>query len=153
MPVDIAVKIAFYIEEWATVAAFLEALRPAEALGPLEHLYQLHLLQWDEGDLWPDLDLTKMDEVSRIHVEAIAKFFSQVDVDGETDVHWVRQYVDPNAAIYWKQSSDGKYIHPETLIAWKDLRINAFDSAIIDPSKFTETLAYLWQGRLGKIQS
>ncbi|CAK4651062.1 unnamed protein product [Aphanomyces euteiches] len=138
MSIDIVVKIVFYIEEWATVTAFLDALRPSQALGPLHHLHQLHLLEWNERLWWFKLDLTKMDEASRIHVEAIAKFYSKLEVDAKTNVHWVRQYIDPNAAIYWKQSRDGKYVDPETITQWKDLRITAIGSAIIDPWELRE---------------
>ncbi|CAK4090726.1 unnamed protein product, partial [Aphanomyces euteiches] len=41
LPVDVIVNIAFSIPIAADLFAFLEALRPYNLLGPLEHLYQL----------------------------------------------------------------------------------------------------------------
>ncbi|CAK4870837.1 unnamed protein product, partial [Aphanomyces euteiches] len=97
LPSEIVVKVAFFISEWSTVVTFLEALRPAKVLGPLEHLWQLHLMSWKERQLWPSLDLTDSGQAFQVHLEGIAKFYSKVFVDITTDLAWFRQIIHPTA--------------------------------------------------------
>ncbi|KAH9193972.1 hypothetical protein AeNC1_004052 [Aphanomyces euteiches] len=88
LPQDILIKIVFFVEEWTTVTEVLKALRPTKVLGPLEHLWLQ--LQWSEWDLWPRLDLSRIDAASRKHLEGIAKYYSQIFVDYKTDMAWFR---------------------------------------------------------------
>ncbi|CAK4080056.1 unnamed protein product [Aphanomyces euteiches] len=87
IPHDILVKIVYFVQEWSSVASLLEALRPAKVLGPLEHMWHLHfVLKWHGEDLWPRLDLTKLDTDSCTHLEGIVKYHAQVAVNSKTIV-------------------------------------------------------------------
>ncbi|KAG9399911.1 hypothetical protein AC1031_011376 [Aphanomyces cochlioides] len=144
LPFDILVKIVFFICEWNDVLALLEVLRPANVLGPLESLRRLHLLNWGESNLWPKLDLTNLNEASRVDIEKIVKFYSKVIVNIKTNVNWVRQYVHPNTSVEMKDD-DGAMIEleeikdgcwydldTETLAKWKDIRVVAIDEKIFN---------------------
>ncbi|KAG9399907.1 hypothetical protein AC1031_011372 [Aphanomyces cochlioides] len=148
LPFDVMAKIVFFIREWNVVLTCLEALRPANGLGPLESLLRLHLLNWKECDLWPTLDLTKLNEASRVDVETIAKFYSKVTVNVKTNADWARQYIHPNASVEMKDVhildgdddvimelediEDGSSydLDTETLAKWKDIRVVAIDEKI-----------------------
>ncbi|KAH9148268.1 hypothetical protein AeRB84_008329 [Aphanomyces euteiches] len=130
LPLDVVVKIVFFVREWNDVLALLEALRPSNVLGPLESLWRLHLLTWRECDLWPTLDLTKLDETSRTDVEKIAKFYSTVTVDVTMNLDWFCQYIHPNASV---ELMDGRHddLDKETLAKWKDIRVVAINEKIL----------------------
>ncbi|KAG9399923.1 hypothetical protein AC1031_011388 [Aphanomyces cochlioides] len=140
MPPEILVKVAFFIPEWSFVQAFLEALRPIQDLGPLEHLWQLHVLGWKANELWPRLDLTKMTAVSQDHIEAIAKYYSEVGVNVSTNLDWFRQFVGHMTSIHWM----GRELLPHVLVEWKDLRITwIIITSIYFDKHFIEGLSYL----------
>ncbi|KAH9115985.1 hypothetical protein LEN26_012942 [Aphanomyces euteiches] len=129
LPFDILVKIVFFLRQWHNVLALLEALRPANVLGPLESLWQLHLLNWKVCDLWPTLDLTGWNESSRDHLKKIAKFYSTVTVDVTTNAKVVCQHIHPNAAVHIKGQ---KFAKPDkkSIAKWKDFRVLASDDKI-----------------------
>ncbi|KAH9101934.1 hypothetical protein AeMF1_021380 [Aphanomyces euteiches] len=88
LPNDILVKIVFFIEDFMDVATFLDALRPAKILGPLEHLWSLHFeFEWPEVDLWPCLSVFEMTSASSVH----AKYYAQVTVHNKTDLAWAHR--------------------------------------------------------------
>ncbi|KAH9138298.1 hypothetical protein AeRB84_017365 [Aphanomyces euteiches] len=140
LPSDVVVKIAFLLQDWTTVKTFLEALHPANALGPLEHLWHLHFrLHWDVFDLWPRLNATRMDDVSRIHVEGIVKYYSCVMVDAKTDLVWFRQFGHLMKSIHWMGPSD-------TLSEWKSFPITSispFPGELNQLSHAFDALTYL----------
>ncbi|KAH9158566.1 hypothetical protein LEN26_002883 [Aphanomyces euteiches] len=118
LPLDVVVKIVFFVREWNDVLALLQALRPSNVLGPLESLWRLQMLNWKECYLWPTLDLRKLDETSRADVEKIAKFYSTVTVDVTMNLDWFCQYIHPNASV---ELMDGRLdaLDKETLAKWK----------------------------------
>ncbi|KAG9399934.1 hypothetical protein AC1031_011399 [Aphanomyces cochlioides] len=155
LPSDIVVKIAFLLQDWKTVTTLLEALHSANALGPLEHLWHLHFrLEWNEKNLWPSLNLRKMDETSRIHVEGIVKYYTRVAVDSKTDLAWFRQFGHLMKSIEWMEQTD-------TLGEWKSFRITSLLSIPYQPDQLTQAfddLPYLEEvacfnctARLGEI--
>ncbi|KAH9144134.1 hypothetical protein AeRB84_011907 [Aphanomyces euteiches] len=102
LPNDILVKIVFFIEDFMDVATFLDALRPAKILGPLENLWSLHFeFEWPEVDLWPCLSVFEMTSASSVHLEGIAKYYAQVTVHNKTDLAWIHHYCDPSVSIRW----------------------------------------------------
>ncbi|KAH9150983.1 hypothetical protein AeRB84_006294, partial [Aphanomyces euteiches] len=148
LPLDVVAKIVFFIRDWNVVLTCLEVLRSANALGPLESLWRLHLLNWKDCDLWPTLDLTKLNDASRVDVETIAKFYSKVTVNVKTNADWACQYIHPNTSVEMKNvhflKSDDDVIlelediedgstynlDTETLAKWKDIRVVAIDEKI-----------------------
>ncbi|KAF0731411.1 hypothetical protein Ae201684P_007341 [Aphanomyces euteiches] len=147
LPTEIVVKVAFFINEWSTVVTFLDALRPAKVLGPLEHLWQLHLMSWKERALWPSLDLADSDQASKVHLEGIAKFYSKVFVDTTTDRAWFRQILDPAASGHWAcrdlPSKASRCVDLDTLNQWKPIRIVSIDKNAIKTNLVIETLSCL----------
>ncbi|KAH9148849.1 hypothetical protein LEN26_004388 [Aphanomyces euteiches] len=80
-------------------------------------------------------------EISRVDIEKIAKFYSKVVVNIKTNVNWVRQYVHPNTLVEMKDDDEGAMIdleeiedgfcyEAETLAKWKDIRVVAIDEKI-----------------------
>ncbi|KAG9399951.1 hypothetical protein AC1031_011417 [Aphanomyces cochlioides] len=102
LPFDVVVKIAFFLPEWRTVLDLLQALHPAKALGPLDHQWQLNLLGWKSDQLWPSLDITKMDKISQIHLSAITIYYSEIMVDCNTDLAAFHRFIHPTASIICK---------------------------------------------------
>ncbi|KAF0723446.1 hypothetical protein Ae201684P_007263 [Aphanomyces euteiches] len=103
LPVDIIVKIAFYIPDATDFFKFLEALRPCYMLGPLEHLYKLGLT-YDRNELWPILVLKSslVDSVDRYAFEEIVKCYSHVEVEEVwTNVEWLQKNISPWTKIDW----------------------------------------------------
>ncbi|KAH9109459.1 hypothetical protein LEN26_014019 [Aphanomyces euteiches] len=123
LPSDFVVNIAFFIPEWSTVVEYLKALRPLGILGPLEHLYQLHLLNWRPGYRWTRLSLTNMTEPCRVHVESIAKFFPEFRVNDQTDINWCRKFLEPNASIFFM---DLNFDDLGIIRKWTPFRITSF---------------------------
>ncbi|KAH9144138.1 hypothetical protein AeRB84_011911 [Aphanomyces euteiches] len=143
VPLDIIVKVAFFIPDWSTVLEFLRALRPANVLGPLEHLWQLRCcLGWNDYDLWPQLNLIRMDDASQPHVEGIARFYPKVIASYITDVAWCDRFLNRNASIYWARSA-GLVMGPKLLLPWTPFRIISIDLVNFDPQQLEETLSYL----------
>ncbi|KAH9101936.1 hypothetical protein AeMF1_021382 [Aphanomyces euteiches] len=142
LPQDLLVKIVFFIREWSTVVTLLEALRPANALGPLEHLWQLHFdLKWHESDFWPRLNLAKVDTNSRGHLEGIAKYYEKVTMDAKTDAAWFRQYGNHLASITWIGPIDSGIFRE-----WRRFRITSVLPAPFQLDEFVkafEELPYL----------
>ncbi|KAH9102315.1 hypothetical protein LEN26_001520 [Aphanomyces euteiches] len=123
LPLDMVVEISFFIPEWNTLELFMRALRPANALGLLEHLWQLKQLKWDPSNLWPHLNLTKMDELSRFHIECIAKYYSNIKVDKTVDPLWLRRHTNHSIRIQWWRSQVAKTSDCEWLTQWKHFRL------------------------------
>ncbi|KAH9142695.1 hypothetical protein AeRB84_013244 [Aphanomyces euteiches] len=97
-PVDIIIKIAFCIPDTADLFAFLEALRPYNLLGPLDHLYQLGMRLERSFYLWPCLRLPpSLHEWSQSY-EAIAKYYSKVII---YDFKWLKHHLNPTVKIEW----------------------------------------------------
>ncbi|CAK4620322.1 hypothetical protein LEN26_017662 [Aphanomyces euteiches] len=103
LPVSVVVNIAFMILDGADLFNFLEALRPYNRLGPLEHLYQFGPEEDDYADFWPALKLNAsiIDSPSWSSYKAILKYYSNVVVDDISDIDWIKQHVDPKANIEW----------------------------------------------------
>ncbi|KAH9186401.1 hypothetical protein AeNC1_011623 [Aphanomyces euteiches] len=122
LPVDILAKIAFAIPDAEDVFAFLEALYPYDLLGPLECLYQLWL-ECDQSDLWPSLCLKPWTLESELcsAYEAIAKYYSIVELDDFYNVEWLKKYVNPMAQIEWRINHFP--VAMEIVDAWSDLTI------------------------------
>ncbi|KAH9150085.1 hypothetical protein AeRB84_007017 [Aphanomyces euteiches] len=123
LPLDMVVKIAFFIPEWTTLELFMRALRPANSLGPLEHLWQLQHLKWNPSNLWPHLKLSKLDEPSRLYVECIAKYYSSIQVDKSVDPLWLQQFIRHSTCIEWFRSWTDDAFHFEWLKKWKTFRL------------------------------
>ncbi|KAH9123204.1 hypothetical protein AeMF1_005756 [Aphanomyces euteiches] len=145
LPTEVMVKIAFFIPEWSDLEHFLNAFEPnSDILGPLENLRKLIMLGWRSIDLWPRLNLSKFNAPSRIPLEGIAKYYSKVAVNEKTDVVWVRQFVDPMAAISWTKSHDYRgYIQPNMIQRWKECQITSINFTNIHPNQLEEALSYL----------
>ncbi|KAG9399927.1 hypothetical protein AC1031_011392 [Aphanomyces cochlioides] len=141
---DILMNVAFFLPDWATFELFYQALSPWKVLETLDNLWHLQSLGWASGDVWPCLNLTKMNESSRSHVEAIAPYYSKVVVTEKTDAVWFRQFVLPTASIDWRLSRkflrriDLKHLKP-----WKKARITSIDLHRIASSDLNEALSYL----------
>ncbi|KAH9124527.1 hypothetical protein AeMF1_004727 [Aphanomyces euteiches] len=101
VPVDIVVNVAFFIPDWTTLLFFLKALRSAGIFGPLEHLWQLHVTGWDSDNLWPHLDLRRINEDSQTHLEAIAKYFPVVILDSTMSPTTLARYITPKTNFHW----------------------------------------------------
>ncbi|KAG9397772.1 hypothetical protein AC1031_016622 [Aphanomyces cochlioides] len=71
LPLDVFIKIAFYLPGAADLFAFLEALRPYNLLGPLEHL------------------------------SPIAKYYSTVAIQDLGQAAWLKKHLDPQTKIEW----------------------------------------------------
>ncbi|KAG9397774.1 hypothetical protein AC1031_016624 [Aphanomyces cochlioides] len=101
LPVDVIIKIAFCIPVAADLFAFLEALRPYNLLGPLEHLYQLGMRLDRSFYLWPCLRLPpSLDEWS-VSYEAIAKYYSKVIIYDFKHATWLKYHLNPTVKIEW----------------------------------------------------
>ncbi|KAH9182268.1 hypothetical protein AeNC1_015755, partial [Aphanomyces euteiches] len=146
LPTDIVVNVAFFIPEWLSVFWFLSALRPANVIGPLEHLWQLHRLDWGENDLWPHLNISKIDQVSCVHVEGIIKYYSTISVDCSVDINWFGAYLHPKASISYKVPStrqDERYRDTTNLKEWSRFRITHCEANQFHPGSLVEVLSCL----------
>ncbi|KAH9160192.1 hypothetical protein LEN26_001975, partial [Aphanomyces euteiches] len=147
LPSDIVVKLAFFISEWSTVLNFLEALRPAKVLGPLEHLWQLHLAEYQERDLWPSLALSNSGRGFRDDLEEIAKFYSKVFADASTDLAWFCRIVHSAVSVHWGRSPfsfmSSRITDLDTLYQWKQIHIVSIEKNAVDPDLVFETLSCL----------
>ncbi|KAF0731354.1 hypothetical protein Ae201684P_007205 [Aphanomyces euteiches] len=122
LPLDVVMKIAFYIPDAPDLFAYLEGLRTLRSLGDLEHLYQLGLSQ-RHSDLWPRLLINSsiLESTLRSSYEAIAKYYVNIVVKDVNDVVWVKKHVHFMTDIEWIMT-----ILPVTTdIAnnWTDMRI------------------------------
>ncbi|CAK4145110.1 unnamed protein product, partial [Aphanomyces euteiches] len=139
---DIVIKLVFFLPDWSTVVNFLKAFHRANLLGPLEHLWELHLLDWKPDDPWTRLDLTKLSGPFRVHIEQIAKYFPEASVDGYTNVKWCREYINRATAIHYirfcdfKPSVDSTILKPWTPFRLLSLRMSIF-TPDIDPVVFS----------------
>ncbi|KAH9185632.1 hypothetical protein AeNC1_012391, partial [Aphanomyces euteiches] len=102
LPLDIVMKIAFYIPDAPDLFAYLEGLRALSSLGDLEHLYQLVLSQ-RHSDLWPRLHINSsiLESTLRSSYEAIAKYYLNIVVKDVNDVAWVKKHVRSMTDIEW----------------------------------------------------
>ncbi|KAH9126656.1 hypothetical protein AeMF1_002934 [Aphanomyces euteiches] len=107
----------------------MRALRPANALGPLKHLWHLMELKWNSCDLWPRLNLARLDEPSRSHVECLAKYYSVIQTDKTVDPMWLRQHTNSSTCIQWHPSYDDKVFDFGWLTQWKNFRLTAVNKA------------------------
>ncbi|KAH9157800.1 hypothetical protein LEN26_003158 [Aphanomyces euteiches] len=94
LPLDIIVKITFYITVGEDVLAFLKALSPSIELGPLDELLNS---KEEISQLWPRLNLRT--DISSY--EAIAKYYSNVVIYRTEDADWFEKYLNPMASIEW----------------------------------------------------
>ncbi|CAK4689764.1 hypothetical protein LEN26_004349 [Aphanomyces euteiches] len=142
---EIVLHVAFFIEEWDTLLDYIEALRPANVLGPLEHLKQLQSLQWQSVDLWPKLDLRRMNDASRTELEAIVQHYPQVIVDYKMDLAWICRFVDPSTRIYLTTGIKypREYFDMHELSRWKPFRVPSVDKVNVNPNKIEKTLSFL----------
>ncbi|KAF0731396.1 hypothetical protein Ae201684P_007091 [Aphanomyces euteiches] len=151
VPFDVFVKIAFFIHDWDTLRQFLEAFRQDDALGPLEHLWKLFQeRRWNHAFLWPHLKLTRitMDPASCLHLETVAKYYSQVIVDETTDVEWIRQHIDPKTSLAWIRPTSR--FNPTNLKTWQPFRISSLEKVDINPAKFLQECSSLEHVQVAK---
>ncbi|KAH9151018.1 hypothetical protein AeRB84_006266 [Aphanomyces euteiches] len=123
LPFDVIVKIVFYVGDAKDLMAFLDALRPWNVLGPLDHLYQLCQTQI-HSNLWPALRLDAwiVSSPYSASFEAIAKYYSNVVVEHNwRNVEWLKTHLHPIANIEWITKK-----YPEKIKKfdeWTELRI------------------------------
>ncbi|KAH9142698.1 hypothetical protein AeRB84_013247 [Aphanomyces euteiches] len=101
LPVDVIINIAFSIPVAADLFAFLEALRPYNLLGPLEHLYQLGMQLDRSFYLWPCLRIPSLVDELSISYEAIAKYYSNVVIQDLGQATWLKKHLGPQTKIEW----------------------------------------------------
>ncbi|CAK4145117.1 unnamed protein product [Aphanomyces euteiches] len=70
-----------------------------------------------------------MNEASRVHIEKIAKFYSQVIVHVTTNADWACQYIHPNAVVGMRGGCF-KDLNKDMLAKWKDIRVVAIDEKV-----------------------
>ncbi|CAK4636825.1 unnamed protein product, partial [Aphanomyces euteiches] len=136
---EIAVHVAFFIPEWEDVLNYIQGLRAAHlSVGPLDHLWQLHQLDWLEYHIWPQLDLTRWNEATKLHLEGIAKYYSKVNVNETTSLAWVRQCVHPKAAISWIGIYNAVQTDASLWSEWSRFRITSVDVTYL-PENFDQS--------------
>ncbi|KAF0727970.1 hypothetical protein Ae201684P_009440 [Aphanomyces euteiches] len=125
-PVEVVLKTAFFIAEISDLLAFLEALRPAGLLGPLEHLWQLRLVK-QQKELWPTLEITKedltLDAAFRKCLAEFAKCCSRVRVHNVRDIQWLRRHLPPTVDQNWEITT--LQTSPNISNDWSKLRITS----------------------------
>ncbi|KAG9405917.1 hypothetical protein AC1031_003834 [Aphanomyces cochlioides] len=99
-PADVVMMIGSYIAKPKHLFTYLEALRPANLLGPLEHLWQLGLVK-KHSDVWPSLVLWNDDVAFDSNVltslQAFAKYYKVVEVHDIDNLQYLNpQYFDPS---------------------------------------------------------
>ncbi|KAH9094983.1 hypothetical protein LEN26_002956 [Aphanomyces euteiches] len=123
LPIDIFMIVVFFIPQWSAVVDLLDALRPANDLGPLEHLLKLNSIQWQPEMEWTWLNLTRMKGASRIHLAKLAKYFPRVIVNDETDLDWCQKHMDRSTPIHYIHVS--RWVDAASLKKWADFRITS----------------------------
>ncbi|KAH9125433.1 hypothetical protein AeMF1_003943 [Aphanomyces euteiches] len=146
LPVDVILKIAFYIPDANDLFAFIEALRRHCNLGPLDHLHKLGL-QFKYADLWPSLHLQSPPRHSNYMAsyEAVAKFFTNV-VLVESWLHpaWLKTHLNPMAEIQWKLDDCPDDL--ELLGGYSDLPITKIKLILREDSP------YIWNDLLPRLR-
>ncbi|KAH9182275.1 hypothetical protein AeNC1_015751 [Aphanomyces euteiches] len=138
---EIAVHVAFFIPEWEDVLNYIQGLRAAHlSVGPLEWS-QLHQLDWLEYHIWPQLDLTRWNEATKLHLEGIAKYYSKVNVNETTSLAWVRQCVHPKAAISWIGIYNAVQTDASLWSEWSRFRITSVDVTYL-PENFDQSFCH-----------
>ncbi|CAK4195745.1 unnamed protein product [Aphanomyces euteiches] len=101
LPVEAVLNIACYIASPTDLFAFLEALRPHNLLGPLEHLWQLGLT-FDHCELWPELTISASDPPEyTASVKEIIKYYPLIYIIDMHDLEWISKYVSPTTLQEW----------------------------------------------------
>ncbi|KAH9138304.1 hypothetical protein AeRB84_017371 [Aphanomyces euteiches] len=139
---DILMNVGFFLPDWDTFKHFYQALSPWKGLETLDKLWHLLSLGWTSGDVWPCLNLAKMDESSRSYAEAIARYYSKVAVSETTDLAWFCQLVLPTTRIVWRKSSVS-FLNIKLLEPWKHTKIAYMELHKIHPRDLDEALSYL----------
>ncbi|KAG9397832.1 hypothetical protein AC1031_016542 [Aphanomyces cochlioides] len=97
--------IVFFITHAKDLLSFLETLRPAINLGPLELLHQLGSIL-DHSSFWPSLliDASTIGLLSTPPYRDIVKYYSNVTIEygGWEIIQWMKKYLSPTAAIEWR---------------------------------------------------
>ncbi|KAG9403218.1 hypothetical protein AC1031_005865 [Aphanomyces cochlioides] len=126
LPVEVLLKTAIFIAEFSDLLSFLEALRPAGFLGPLEHLWQLRLVK-EHNELWPTLEITKedltLDAASRKCLVEYAKCCTRVRVHNVRDIQWLRRHLPPTVDQNWEITT--LPTSPKFSNNWSKLRITS----------------------------
>ncbi|KAH9121779.1 hypothetical protein AeMF1_006635 [Aphanomyces euteiches] len=140
---DIVVLIAFFIPDRTTLFEYLYALRPANVLGPLEIVWQLHLVGCCRQRLWPRLDLSRHCATCQSRMESVAKFYPAVIADIGCDLARLQCLLDPKASIHCsvstKEASCNDLIRLE---AWKDIRVTEIELWNFHPAQHLDFLSY-----------
>ncbi|KAF0727955.1 hypothetical protein Ae201684P_009484 [Aphanomyces euteiches] len=117
LPEEVVTLVALFVRDANTVFAFLEALRPANLLGPLEPLWQLGLVK-SRTDLWPDLDIRHDDEnlteESQLHLLSAMKFYDRVFIYGRPNFPWTLANFKKNVEFWWSEWN----IDPDFETSW-----------------------------------
>ncbi|KAG9409504.1 hypothetical protein AC1031_019767 [Aphanomyces cochlioides] len=101
LPVEAVLNIACYIASPTDLFAFLEALRPHNLLGPLEHLWQLGLT-FDHSELWPELTISSSDPPEyTASVKEIIKYYPLIYIIDMHDLEWISNYVSSTTLQEW----------------------------------------------------
>ncbi|KAF0720036.1 Aste57867_615 [Aphanomyces stellatus] len=130
LPPEVLVKIACGISHAATLFSFLDALGSSNVRRSLEPLWQLSLTI-DRTMLWPILQLSQdlMDSPeSRGQVEAVIKFYTNVDVSWAGDMAWLLSLLQPPIAIKWSATPPMPAVRSNDWFAkWVSLPIRDLD--------------------------
>ncbi|KAH9153251.1 hypothetical protein AeRB84_004461 [Aphanomyces euteiches] len=124
LPVDIVLKIAFLIPDAADLFSFLEVLHPFPVLGPLKHLYLLgHHIK--HAHLWPRLCLNSdiFGNETYASLEAIAKYYTHIDIVKWHDMAWFKENLNPTASIEWCLQDFQAIM--EMVAIWPGIRISS----------------------------
>ncbi|CAK4939942.1 unnamed protein product [Aphanomyces euteiches] len=142
LPTDIVMTISRFLPTSTDLFSFLEALRGANHLGPLESLRQLALSK-ETSELWPSLEISPKDESltpsARKALESYAMHYNLVQVHDLSCIQWLRlDRFDPNAEwhLSWKD-----HIDVDTWNEWTKVQITKIDITMCqeDTYMFQET--------------
>ncbi|KAF0684303.1 Aste57867_23700 [Aphanomyces stellatus] len=146
LPTTILLDIALFLPDASSMFAFLNALGSSDLRGPLEPLWQLKTYH---SHVWPHLWLSPThcftdSEETRVHLEAMAPYYTHVILDGEFNVAWLRQHFLPTTSTEWRQFPNcGVQRLAEWFDEWAKLRITRIISTLDDVNPLVSYLPKL----------
>ncbi|KAH9151565.1 hypothetical protein LEN26_003839 [Aphanomyces euteiches] len=146
LPIDVLIKIVFFITHVKDLLSFLKTLRPAINLGPLELLHQLGSTL-EHSSFWPTLliDASTIGVLTTSPHRDIVKYYSNVTIEygGWEIFRWMRKYLSPKAAIEWHIDTIPEKIN--NVDNWTSFRITDVSIAI------TKENASTWKNVLPRL--
>ncbi|KAF0727969.1 hypothetical protein Ae201684P_009522 [Aphanomyces euteiches] len=144
LPIEVVLRIAFFIPIPNNLFSFIEALRPADLGGPLEHLWQLRLVKKYE-ELWPILVITRHDlSLEQPHQASLAeyaKYCTRVRVNNVIDINWLDRLLPSTIQQDWNINRLPS--SQEFLDAWFKLKITSVCSYdFFAPRRLLQSLKY-----------